>query len=463
MSGPDRSYDARLRDEGEHWQNFTLSLLKQGILPYCCDFRLHLMQLLASRHGLPFHLGAGLLPTRFREVRNVLGGAAAHVRAGHPRVLDLGSGGGWLSLELARQGADVLGLDVSPDNLRMARFFAAREPESRPFLYPQFAGLPLQKFGAAHFELADLNSPLPQLRDGSFDLVTVWDSLHHVRDLGVTFTEVGRLLAPEGFFIGHDYVGPSPEATAVNDLLQETVRQVYRTLSAPELLALRRHMVALAACLPLEENAVDAVTEVPAGAAAYIERTLSDLGRELDLERRDITAVPSPFEEVSVAYLLTELERAFDVRAFYTMGVYWPESMPPPAADPDDGGGLFFHYLSYLMLIADDLLVDAGLASGRYVCFVAVPRGHRSATPAFSRSAAPWLRRLSEGQEASAREPEREARLRLLEAENRILRRIVSAPPGPAADASRFYFKMVRPFLLALTSRLRGTKRYRGM
>ncbi|MFN7974275.1 MAG: class I SAM-dependent methyltransferase [Acidobacteriota bacterium] len=452
----DLPYAEMLAREGRHWDAVTLDLLKRGIVPYCCDFRLHMTQLLLERDGRPFHLGAGVLPTRFREVRNVLGGAAERIASGARDVLDVGCGGGWLALELARQGGRVTAIDVSEDNLALARFFSRRNAESAPFLYPTFVGLPLATFGEASFVKGDLNGTLADLAPGRFDVATVWDSLHHVRDLATLFPQIAGTLRPGGFFIGHDFVGPGTDTHTLNGVLQESIREVFRKLSAPELRSLRRHLAGAGATVPLGENAIDASTHPAPGAREYVERTVAEAAAMLHLSERTQPPPESPFEEVSVGYLLTELERSFDIRGFYSMGAYMPEDMPPPPDDPDDLGGTFFHYLSCFFLAFDDLLIDAGCGVGRYVCFVAVPRGSDAATPAFRRTAGPLLARLS-GSDGGA-VPAELARLRdrnsFLETENRILRRLLSTPPGPSADAQRFYFKVLRPLLVRLKSGL---------
>src|SRR5262245_19051495 len=43
------------------------------------------------------------------------------------RVLDLGCGTGWTSAFLARRGYDVLGVDIAPEMIRLARRLRRRE------------------------------------------------------------------------------------------------------------------------------------------------------------------------------------------------------------------------------------------------------------------------------------------------------------------------------------------------
>ena len=73
------------------------------------------------------------------------------------RLLDLGCGSGWTSEIFARSGYDVLGLDVAPDMIQLAR-------------RRMTAALALS------FEVADYEGPFAF---GGFDAVVIYDALHH--------------------------------------------------------------------------------------------------------------------------------------------------------------------------------------------------------------------------------------------------------------------------------------------
>jgi magnesium-protoporphyrin O-methyltransferase len=75
------------------------------------------------------------------------------------RVLDAGCGTGALAVELARRGADVLAIDISPTLVELARERLARD-------YGQ---------GKVRFEVGDMLAPAL----GSFDYVVAMDSLIH--------------------------------------------------------------------------------------------------------------------------------------------------------------------------------------------------------------------------------------------------------------------------------------------
>jgi SAM-dependent methyltransferase len=97
-------------------------------------------------------------------------------------VLELGCGGGGLSLQLLRRGAQLTALDLSPRMVELAR---RRAPEARFLVAPaEDTGLP----------------------EESFDRVVGKWVLHHV-DVGAAAAEVRRLLRPGGravFFENQD-------------------------------------------------------------------------------------------------------------------------------------------------------------------------------------------------------------------------------------------------------------------
>jgi SAM-dependent methyltransferase len=96
------------------------------------------------------------------------------VRSGD-RVLDLGSGSGVFTAELARAGAAPIGIEVAEAALLRAR---AGHPE-------------------LDFRLAPIDGSLP-LEDCSFEVVWASEVIEHVADTARWLSEVRRVLAPAG-------------------------------------------------------------------------------------------------------------------------------------------------------------------------------------------------------------------------------------------------------------------------
>jgi O-antigen chain-terminating methyltransferase len=93
------------------------------------------------------------------------------------RVLDLGCAQGFFALSLAEQGADVVGIDFQPDNIRACRALA--------FQHPGFA---------IRFEERAVEDGIENLRKDQFDIVLGLSVFHHLcREHGADYTR--RLLA----------------------------------------------------------------------------------------------------------------------------------------------------------------------------------------------------------------------------------------------------------------------------
>jgi SAM-dependent methyltransferase len=94
------------------------------------------------------------------------------------RVLDVGCGTGRTSASLVAAGAEVVGLDASPQMLRHAR----------------------ERVPSASFHLADLAEPLP-FDDDSFDLAVGSLVMHYLQDWVPPLRELRRVLRPDGAFV----------------------------------------------------------------------------------------------------------------------------------------------------------------------------------------------------------------------------------------------------------------------
>jgi 2-polyprenyl-6-hydroxyphenyl methylase / 3-demethylubiquinone-9 3-methyltransferase len=96
-------------------------------------------------------------------------------------ALEVGSGGGYLSEEIAGMGFAVTGIDPSENSLRAAAGHA------------RSGGLDITY-------AAGTGESIP-CRDRSFDAVFCCDVLEHVRDLPKVISEISRVLKPGGVFI----------------------------------------------------------------------------------------------------------------------------------------------------------------------------------------------------------------------------------------------------------------------
>jgi SAM-dependent methyltransferase len=99
------------------------------------------------------------------------------------RVLDFGCATGWLTLGLAQMGCDAVGVDISPNALKLAEGLKAARPR-------------VHGAGPVQFLAYDGHRlPLP---DASVDRIVCFDAFHHVRDQRATIAEFARVLKRGG-------------------------------------------------------------------------------------------------------------------------------------------------------------------------------------------------------------------------------------------------------------------------
>jgi 2-polyprenyl-6-hydroxyphenyl methylase/3-demethylubiquinone-9 3-methyltransferase len=125
-------------------------------------------------------LHGSMTPGRLAYFRGVLARQFGAGIAGL-RVLDIGSGGGFLAEEFAAMGCRVTGVDPSPVSIEAARAHAAER------------GLRIDYRVGAGEEL-----PVP---DTAFDVACCCDVLEHVSDVDRVITETARVLEPGGLYL----------------------------------------------------------------------------------------------------------------------------------------------------------------------------------------------------------------------------------------------------------------------
>lgn len=119
--------------------------------------------------------------------------ARADARPGEV-ALDLACGTGDIAFSLARDGASVVGLDITPEMIELACARAANG-----------AVPPARR--AARFLLGDMMT-LP-FRNATFDLVTTGYGIRNVPDIRVSLCEILRVLKPGGRFLSLDFNRPA--------------------------------------------------------------------------------------------------------------------------------------------------------------------------------------------------------------------------------------------------------------
>lgn len=203
------------------------------------------------------------------------------VAAGGP-ALELGCGDGDLSLELARRGMEITGLDLSPVRVERARQEAER------------AGLGAQ----ARYEVADLNTRTfePQ----HYACIVAHDALHHVPYVEALLDQVRLALKPGGTLIVSDFRG----APWIEKLVAAGMVAVLPT--AQPYAAKWRLRGRLRALLASERD----------------KRAALDAGGAADLHDA------SPFESITQESILPAIAARFTLVETYTFCPYWYHVVP---------------------------------------------------------------------------------------------------------------------------------------
>jgi 2-polyprenyl-3-methyl-5-hydroxy-6-metoxy-1,4-benzoquinol methylase len=181
----EHGYEWKLQKEAEFWGVMARERCKGGI-PMTMDFR---------------------RATRYRVRRAILGwgdyfqdpALEALTPFGRARIkfvenarknpgesaLDLCCGAGWLALELARSGKKVDAVDISLEEISIAKKYQSTLKEDIP--------------GQINWTIADLNSFTAA--QAKYDQVTAWDGLHHVQNIDHLCSAISDSLKPNGRFL----------------------------------------------------------------------------------------------------------------------------------------------------------------------------------------------------------------------------------------------------------------------
>lgn len=132
--------------------------------------------------SFPSSRGYAFIARRSPFTRDLYGAVAqeAAAKLTRGRILDVGTGPGYLPIEIARlaEGVEVVGIDISKDMVRIARRNAEKE------------GLGTR----VRFEAQDASSM--SFKDSYFHLVVSTASFHHWRNPVAVLNEVHRVLKP---------------------------------------------------------------------------------------------------------------------------------------------------------------------------------------------------------------------------------------------------------------------------
>lgn len=376
MEHSEDNYAQALEGEGAYWDNYVAQRLLRGEIPGSIDWRLTFTQFRYNHDWRPLSLGSVLVNFRLPEINYVI--QAATPRPGM-RVLDLGCGAGWLSLELARRGAHVTALDISPTNLALGRYMAETNVRNFPYLYQDFAGLAcrLEDFGSVEYAYADLNTV--HLPRQEYDAVVVWDSLHHVADLERLLEEVRGALKPGGVFVGVDHSYASGRTTLFNQVALPWLDDLSAWLSANDPLWLYEAANNLARERDWGLLAADYdPTPVP-GFGEFLGAMLPEMLGIVQKGRREESAPStlspgeeSPFEDVSALRVMRVLLEGFKAERFATI-CPWVAPERHIAHYRSEPERISQHYLAAALVSVGEQAIARGQADGQWFLFHLTP------------------------------------------------------------------------------------------
>lgn len=123
------------------------------------------------------------------------------------RVLEIGCSSGWLSLEMARRGAEVRGIDVAESAIQLARQYAQVTPP----------------VGSVEYEVIDINyTPLPE---DTYDLIVAMGVLHHLVEAESVLERCQKALRPGGVL----FVSDALDTTTANSLVAGALMMILPT------------------------------------------------------------------------------------------------------------------------------------------------------------------------------------------------------------------------------------------
>jgi len=105
------------------------------------------------------------------------------------RVLELGCGSGWLSIEIARRNKKVQidAIDIAKDSIKRGKKFYLQHQKD---------------LGKINFIVEDLNRVI--LKKSNYNVIVVFGALHHVLRLERLLKEIKKSLKPNGYLVAYE-------------------------------------------------------------------------------------------------------------------------------------------------------------------------------------------------------------------------------------------------------------------
>ncbi len=306
MGIEDKGYGEKIIQEGTFWDRFEKEANEFGI-PWWCDLR--------RATKLTKIVCGWMYDPRIEKIlrgrcKNKLIKAASRTKG---NVLDIGCGAGWLSLELARNGMAVNGIEISAKRLEIAREYLRNN-------------LFKENFGSIDYQVADINRI--KLKKDKYQSVVSWDTLHHIPTIDRLVKEIYLSLKPRCYFVIYDHIG-----------LKKKNRILIRILQIP--LTIFYKIRKLSGIKNVKKKA-----ETGLGGARKI--------------------VESPFEDVTGEEMINPIKQYFELEIVETKLCFLANLANSLLGLPD----VLKYFLMHLLKFIDDLLIKMHILEGEYIFII---------------------------------------------------------------------------------------------
>ncbi|MBD61433.1 hypothetical protein CL645_01035 [bacterium] len=196
-----KEFKKLLEKEAKFWAHFNEDALKKGI-PHWLD--LQNAKPIKRRPYNPFN-DSRIEQIIRGDIKKEFLQSAKAIASKNKKALDFGCGMGWLSLELSRQGFDVDGFDLAERSIEIAKKYSKKMQQK------------------INYQVADLNNH--KFKENFYDVVAIWDVLHHLVDPETVLKRLKKSLKPNGKILILDHLGFDPKN-------EKTVKMLINTLPA---------------------------------------------------------------------------------------------------------------------------------------------------------------------------------------------------------------------------------------
>jgi len=305
-----KSYKQKITEEDLYWGQFEEEANRFGI-PWWCDLRraTKLSKVICGWMHDPKieSILRGRCKNRLIKIASSIKGNA----------LDIGCGAGWLSLELARNGMDVDGFEISSKRIEIAKEYFRNNPFK-------------EGFGSINYQIEDINKI--KLKKEKYQSVVSWDTLHHIPEIDRLVKEIYDSLRPNGYFVIYDHIG----------------------LRKRNLIFIR-------------------ILQIPLGVLSKMKKLFK--GKKVKkrmkydfIELKEITG--SPFEDITGDEMIDVVKKYFKIEILQTKLCFLARLANGVLNLPNI---LKYHFLHILKFI-DDLLIKMHILRGEYAFIIAKKR-----------------------------------------------------------------------------------------